>query len=143
MWLNPNNSFWGRFSFSLSSLSIEFYIALLVSFMIYTHSLYSSKETESYILSQIVDSQEILLQRIEDYTDLYDYRDFYVVKRYVNVRIRPTTKSKVMTILNPNQKVRLIKRKGKWIFIEYFDHVNEIHVTGWCYKKYLKQLKKI
>jgi len=35
-------------------------------------------------------------------------------------------------VLYPNQTTRLIESRGKWIRIEYFDHIENIHKSGWC-----------
>jgi len=61
----------------------------------------------------------------------------------VNLRAKPTTKnSDVLKVLYPNQKVRLVERKKKWIGVEYYNHILDIHENGWCFKKYLKKCSK-
>jgi hypothetical protein len=66
---------------------------------------------------------------------------YYIVQRPVNVRIKPSNKSNKLDILYPNNKVRLIKSRHKWIFVEYFDFIEGIPKTGWVYKKYLIRVK--
>ncbi len=71
----------------------------------------------------------------------HDDSTYYVVVRFVNLRDKPTTtKSKILEVLYPNLKVKLIERKGEWICIEYYDYVNDSFKRGWVFKKYLNIL---
>jgi hypothetical protein len=62
---------------------------------------------------------------------------FYVVERTVNLHMSSDIKSKIITKLYPNMKVRVIQRASKWISIEYFDYIKNAYISGWVCKKYL------
>jgi len=70
----------------------------------------------------------------------------YVVLRSVNLRTHQGTGpgSHIITTLHPNQKVELIQRGAsphkKWIYVSYYDHIEDIPRYGWVYKKYLKRV---
>jgi hypothetical protein len=65
----------------------------------------------------------------------------YVVARNLNLRSRPTTRASIITVLRPNQRVELVQRKREWVYVEYFDYVEDVPKTGWVAKKYLKRIR--
>jgi uncharacterized protein YgiM (DUF1202 family) len=77
---------------------------------------------------------------VDHFSENNNISTFYIVKRAVNLRVKPSTKNEVITILYPNQKVKLETRKGKWIYVTYFDYLDQTTKSGWVYKKYLKLL---
>jgi len=83
--------------------------------------------------SELVEKYEVVANDEQDST-------FYIVQLNVNFRDGPSTKHSVLDVLYPNQKVRLVERKQKWIKVEFYDHVEDVHKQGWVYKKYLRLL---
>ncbi|MCK5062197.1 SH3 domain-containing protein [Candidatus Parcubacteria bacterium] len=130
-------------TFSPSRLSVEFYITLLISLIFFLYSLTLSEQSELRLSELIIETQTNIIERLNDITAETEIQGtYYVVERAVNLRTKPTTKkSEVLTVLYPNQKLRLVERKGKWIMVEYYNHILDIHKNGWCYKKYLKIIK--
>jgi hypothetical protein len=124
-----------------SRISLEGMIQLLFAFIFFIYATISSMESEERIIGEFKQIETTILEQIEKLTPQQDTGTYYVVKRAVNLRTKPTTKSPVITILYPNQKVELIQRKGKWIYVNYFDYVEGLPKTGWAYKKYLKIVK--
>ena len=47
-----------------------------------------------------------------------------------------------MVSLLPKQKSRLVQRRHKWIYVEYFDEIEGIPKYGWANKKYLKKIEE-
>ncbi|MGL1892224.1 MAG: SH3 domain-containing protein [Spirochaetaceae bacterium] len=146
-------------------VSLEGFIAitsLILSILFFIYSQYESTELEDKIdsnqvileekidtnqevnfekLSLIEKSQSKIVDFMVDYYSVVNQdATFYIVTRTVNIRSKPSTKNEIITVLHPNQKVLLEKRKGKWIYVTFFDYINEITVSGWVYKKYLKML---
>lgn len=66
---------------------------------------------------------------------------YYIVKRQVQVKVKPTFNSPTIVIIYPNQKVKILKKNHKWIYIEYFDYIDGVPKTGWASKKYLVKMK--
>jgi hypothetical protein len=129
-------------TFPPSRLSLEFYLNLLISLVFFLYSMTLSEQSELRISELINETQTNIIQRLNDIKEPDIQGTYYVVERAVNLRAKPTTKnSGVLAILYPNQTVRLVKRKGKWIMVEYYNHILGIHESGWCYKKYLKIIK--
>ena len=62
----------------------------------------------------------------------------YIVERQCSIFTKPFTKSAFVSTVYPNQRVQLIQRKHKWIYIQYFDYLDGVPKNGWVLKKYLK-----
>ena len=125
-----------------SKLSIEFYLNLIVAFIFLLYSINLSQQSEKRVLQSMTSAQTTIIERIAKLEGPKEIGSYYIVKRTVNLRTKPKTKgSAVINVLYPNQKVRLVSRKGKWIKIEYYNHILNCHESGWCYKKYLKKIK--
>ena len=100
-----------------------------------------SDESEKRILDKINVVQEVVIEKLEEVIISKSDDVYYVVQRPVNLRTKPTTqKNNIINVLYPNQTTILIERKGKWIKVEYFNHITGFHESGWCYKKYLKKI---
>lgn len=149
---------------SSKKASIQFYLSLLISILMFLYSLQSSLESEKkdlqlykelnanvdslettvaaqfFIVKNQLSSIDKHLQEIEpsNKADVVEY----VVVRSVELRTKSNSSqdSYVISVLEPNQKVELLKRKGKWIYVGYFDYVEDIPKTGWVRKKYLKMI---
>jgi Mg/Co/Ni transporter MgtE len=122
------------------ALSKEFYLSLILTFFLFWLSQISSIQSEKKILTRIEQVETTISQELAALKKFENIETFYVVNRAVNLRVKPTTKSEVITILYPNEKVRLIQRKSKWIKVEYFNYSENTYTSGWVYKKYLKIL---
>jgi len=128
--------------FQLSKLSIEFYLNFIIALIFFVYSLNLSEQSEYRITESINSVQNIIIERLNELSEPKNQETYYVVERSVSLRIKPTTKdSEVITILYPNQKVRLVEKKRTWIKVEYYNHILDIHENGWCLKKYLKRIR--
>jgi len=130
-----------------SILSLEFYIMLLITLFLYFNSTNNSIESEERLSRQIDSMGDAIIEKINELNVVEEGKNknevYFVVDRAVNLRFSPTTKkNNVKTILYPNQRTRLIDKKGKWRKVEYFNHKTNSLEIGWCYKKYLKRLDK-
>ena len=67
-----------------------------------------------------------------------DQETYYVVEREAVLRLKPRAKSSSFGFLFPNQKVRMVQRQHKWIYVEYFDEIEGLPKYGWAYKKYFR-----
>lgn len=122
-------------------LSAEYYITLIFSLILFVTSQYTANLSEKRVSGQIQHLEEVIATLPSTLMPQNDDSTYYVVVRFVNLRDKPTTKnSKVLEVLYPNLKVRLVERKGKWILVEYYDHVHDSYSRGWVFKKYLKIL---
>lgn len=124
-----------------SLITFEGMIQLLFAFIFFIYAMNSSVESEKRIQSEIRKLEYIVLEQIDKLKPKKEEAVYYVIQRPVNLRSKPNTKFPIITILYPNQRVELIQRKGKWIYIKYFDYIDGIPRLGWVYKKYAKMLK--
>ncbi|MCI2286128.1 SH3 domain-containing protein [Colwellia sp. MSW7] len=135
---------------------IFFYISTILSLLMFVYSIHSSKQSdkerqasinalETTVISQfmILNSNTVEINKKLKKQTIDSKPTEYVVERTVNLRTKNSTskESIIITSLYPNQKVELLKREGKWIYICYFDHIEQVPITGRVYKKYLKMLK--
>lgn len=71
-----------------------------------------------------------------------DNNTYYVAVRRTELKVKPNFDSYTITVIFPNQKVRLVRINHQWIYIEYFDYLEGVPKCGWASKKYLKRLAK-
>jgi len=129
-------------TFPLSKLSIEFYFTLVLTLIFFLYSQNTSLQSEKRISELLNQTQTIIIERLNEIKETDIQGTYYVVERTVNLSTKPTPKkSEVLTKCYPNQRVRLIERKGKWVKVEYYNNILGIHENGWCLKKYLKLIK--
>jgi chromosome segregation ATPase len=121
-------------------LSLEFYLNVILALFLFIWAQISAIESEERISVKLQELEMIVVESISELQAYQDEYTFYVVLRAVNLRAQPTTKSGRLEVLYPNLKVRLLERKAKWIRVEYYDHRENVHKSGWVYKKYLKIL---
>jgi len=85
-----------------------------------------------------------LLRRIANNTEeLVPKQDegiYYAVERQVELKSKPKNSETTVSTLFPNQKVLLVQRKHRWIYVQYFDYLDGVPKYGWVNKKYLKRL---
>lgn len=65
---------------------------------------------------------------------------FVVRERPATVRAEPEHGSPVQGKLLPNEVVRALERKGRWVEIEYYHWLHEEYRTGWVLKHYLERV---
>jgi len=104
------------------------------------YSLIAGNQSEKNLITILMQSEQRILKNIDSLKPAESKEVYYVVERTVKLRLKPSTKSHVITILHPNQRVSLINSKGKWIYVEYFDYIEGLPKSGWACKKYLNRL---
>ena len=65
---------------------------------------------------------------------------FVVRERPAKVRSKPEHGAPVEGKLLPNEVVRAIDRKGRWVEVEYYHWLHEEYHTGWVLKHYLERV---
>ncbi|MEW8509051.1 MAG: SH3 domain-containing protein [Candidatus Thiodiazotropha sp.] len=123
-------------------LSFEFYLGVVLSIILFLMSQSSSEESDEVLYERLDRLESTLLQSYTAAEKQEEDASFYIVKRSVNFRDGPSTKHGILDVLYPNQKVKLISRKSKWIEVECYDHINDSYKQGWVFKKYLKLLNR-
>lgn len=122
-------------------LKAEFWISIIFSLILFIASQHFAKMSEDGIQSHMNKLERLIIELPKELMHERDSSTYYVVIRFVNLRSKPSTKkSEILEVLYPNLKVRLIERKSKWIFIEYYDHISDDYKRGWVSKKYLRIL---
>lgn len=65
---------------------------------------------------------------------------FHVRERVANVRSKPKHGSTIESVLMPNDRIKLIRKKSKWVEVEYHDKATQETYSGWVLKKYLERV---
>jgi Bacterial SH3 domain len=119
--------------------SIQFYICLFVAFMIFLCQNHLSEESDKKVMAELVYTRTVITEKLDAIMSARANEVYFVVARPVNLRSESTTKNRnVIKMLYPNQIVRLIEERGKWIKVESF--TSGVHESGWCYGNRLKRL---
>lgn len=126
---------------SILTIILTIFITVLTSlsdrkFQTQNHEEHVRIEREIEAIEQ---SQEKILDMVIGmYSEVDKNSPLYVVKRQTSVSLRPKGKSTKIAPLYPGQKVELEDSKGKWVYISYFNYLDEKTYSGWVLKKYLK-----
>lgn len=88
-------------------------------------------------LPQLIESQieAILLKELHS-ADVY----FVVQERTAKLRATPHSGSGVLSLAFPNQKLKLLEDRSKWIKVEFYDYLAQTTREGWVLKKYCHRL---
>lgn len=133
-----------------ASLELIMFILTFLSLLAGSGQFYYSKlqYDEAKASSKINDQRysELIgiLSRITENLNEKDKKDTtnYIVRRTIELKVKPKFKSYTIAVLYPNQQVRLINSSHKWIYVEYFDYLDGIPKYGWANKKYLTRIEK-
>lgn len=75
-----------------------------------------------------------------DFSELMNHR--IVVATILNVREKPTRKSKCLGKLEVGNTILLLKRNKSWSLISYYDKEEGEHIEGWVFSRYLVKFEK-
>jgi hypothetical protein len=106
----------------------------------FLYPLYEGQQTEKRIVDSVNQTQTQILKEVEKLKPAEVKEVYYVVEREAKLKSHPRPKSPTIQILSPNQRLKLVKAKGKWIYVEYFDYIEGIPKTGWVLKKYTNRI---
>ena len=125
-------------------ISAEGLFQLFFAIVLYVLSQASAMDSEDALMEKLSQLETNFIEQIatlipDEQEDIIS--TYYIVQRTAKLHTESSTKSHVLGFLYPNQRVRLIKRKSKWIYIEYFDNLKGIPKLGWVLKKYLRMEK--
>jgi hypothetical protein len=123
-------------------LSLEFFLTLVVTLVFFLYSQKLNSESELRILNSIRAMEAHFTEQLATLQEQKEEDTFYIVERPITLRKGPDTKAPKITLLYPNIKVRVVERRAKWIMVEYFDYLEDVHKAGWVPKKYLKRMKE-
>ena len=118
-------------------VSAEWLMSFLFTIILFAINLQSSKEAEERIIKAIEKIEEPLIDFIGEHENTDSNETYFFVNSSVNLRALPNTEASIITVLNPNQRVELIKQQDGWLYIRYFDHLDGVPRIGWVYHRYL------
>lgn len=124
-------------------ISFEGYIQILLAIMLYLAAYSASMESDSEIIGRIDKLEVQISSQIENINQEENEGTFYIVERAVKLRSENHTgkEAVVIDVLYPNQRVKLLKRDKKWIYVSFYDYLAGVQRNGWVYKKHLAMEK--
>lgn len=91
-------------------------------------------------LPQLIEAQvETIIRQQLFAADSY----FVVNERTARLRKMPEDGSSVLALAFPNQKLKLLEERRKWIKVEFFDYLAQSMREGWVLKKYCTRLPRL
>lgn len=128
-------------------------VSLLLSILFFVYQEISSQQdkakTEAF-QKQTTVTLQVQAQQIQNLTALIGQAlaqaaqepemRFVVRERPAKVRTTPEHGAPVEGKLLPNEVVRAIDRKGRWVEVEYYHWLHEEYRTGWVLKHYLERV---
>jgi hypothetical protein len=100
-----------------------------------------SSKVQTELFKKLIEINQRIASVATGSTPYLSVGEHYRVERFVRVMIRPMAKSSVLCVLPADQTVRLVEKKHKWTYVEYFDHLLGSTRCGWVHKKYLRKLE--
>lgn len=106
----------------------------------FIYPLYDNHLTEKRVTESVNQTRTQILREVEKLKPTQINDSYYVVEREAKLKVQPQPKSSTIQILSPNQRLKLVKAKGTWIYVEYFNYIEGVPKTGWVLKKYTKRI---
>jgi hypothetical protein len=113
--------------------------ALTISLFLY--SVYASHKSEQRIIDAIDHGHAEISKEINGLRPVGSDDVTWVVLKNAAVRARPDIKEKSSELLSPAQQIRLIREKGDWLYVEYFDYIEGVPKMGWIPKDCAARIK--
>jgi len=122
-------------------------LQILIGLIICAIQMQEGAKTEERVSALILRMQATIIERLEEKkSEAAPKREleiYFIVQRRVKLLSRPKPKGAVIGQLYPNQMTSLIEKKGKWIYVQYFDYIDGVPKNGWVLKKYLSRVTAI
>lgn len=129
---------------SPSILSYEGLLQILMAVILFWYQSVESSKSENRISDLMLRSEDRIVKQIETLKPGDGNVITYVVlDRPAPLKIEPTSKSPLIDVLYPNQRVSVLKKQGDWLYVEYFDFIEGIPKAGWVLQKYLNQIEEV
>jgi hypothetical protein len=81
------------------------------------------------------DSTNYFIQQVSK--QLKEIKEFRITNTRCNVKLKPKKKSTILTKLPVDFEVIILQINHKWVYVSYFDPIDNLPQTGWIMKKYL------
>lgn len=105
-----------------------------------TEAFQTQTTTTLQVQAQQIQNLTVLIGQALAQAALQPEERFVVRERPATVRAEPQHGSPVEGKLLPNEVVRALERKGRWVEIEYYHWLHEEYRTGWVLKHYLERV---
>ena len=105
-----------------------------------TEAFQAQTTTTLQVQSQQIQNLTVLIGQALAKAAIEPEERFVVRERPATVRAEPEHGSPVQGKLLPNEVVRALERKGRWVEIEYYHWLHEEYRTGWVLKHYLERV---
>lgn len=102
---------------------------------------YFLKEKPELATKQSVDQIAVKLDSLKHYMNIVkeQNKEYRITNRVCDVKLKPKSKTIVLSKLPMGFEVNLIQIQHKWVYVNYFDPKDNLPQTGWIMKKYLNK----
>lgn len=131
---------------SPSLISRQGLIQILIALIICTIQMQEGakfEERERDLILRVQATIEALEKKKSEAAPLRKLEIYFIVQRRARLLSQPKPKGAVIGRLYPNQMTSLINKKGKWIYVQYFDYIDGVPKNGWVLTKYLRRADAI
>lgn len=118
----------------------------LISIILAIYAIISSQQdsvkNEAFQTKTAVTLQNLvsLVQQVSARATQAPEEYFVVRERVAKVRLKPEHGASIEGALLPNEIVRAMDHKGRWVEVEYYHWFHEEYRTGWVLKHYLERV---
>ncbi len=132
-----------KFSESESGACDVDIVGILIAILFFVFSQFSGDNSEARLSSEIQELKGIVSQQTAEATKNIpkEKAPSHFINEFVRLRLAPSVDSNnVITVLFPNQQVRIINVSEGWAFVEFYNHISKATLEGYVYSKYLSQI---
>lgn len=124
------------------TISKEAILMMILSVILTVHQVESSSKDTQRIIEEFQEVRRVIQKEhptLSERPSTEGDAEALIVTTDLNLHTRPSTDAPVEMEIGYNQEVEVVKRKGDWAYVKFYDDVEEIPRSGWAYTKYLKE----
>ena len=110
------------------SLVSGLFIGLIISLMI----LLAFEINDLKNASQVTQNTENKVKNIQ--------KSQFFIQKYINLRDKPSTNSKILTVLAPNSLISVTKKDNNWSLVSFRNHLENKIYEGWIWGDSYKEV---
>lgn len=101
---------------------------------------FATKADMNNVKNQLEITQDSVLHFIKLVNkQLIEVKEYRITNRMCEVKLKPKSKSLTLGKLPKQLEVIVMQINHKWVYVSYFDPIDNLPQTGWVLKKYLDQ----
>jgi len=125
------------------TVSKETILMMILTVLLTVYQVESSSQDAQQITEELQEVQRVIKEEHPNLSESGSTESkVFVVTTALNLRTQPSTDAPKEITIGYNQRVEMIKQKGEWAYVKFYDDVEEIPRLGWAYTEYLEPVDK-